>query len=142
MSTKQLYDAALGDSDKSFIVPTGRRYRLLYGQITLTSTAVVGDRRIAIEIIDAASNIAYKSISGAVQAASLTNEYHLTVNQSRELAFIAGHIAVPVPQELILLPGWSFRVYDTVAVDPAADDMIVNLVIDERSMTRADPDSG
>jgi hypothetical protein len=93
-------------------------------------------------VLDDAAKLAFKSIAGAVQAESLTREYHIAPNQSRETGFINGHILIPIPPELILLPGWSIRVYDSIAVDPTADDLTVSLTIDDRELKRADVNAG
>lgn len=142
MASKLILDVVVDLSDKSFVVPAGRRYRLYYGQITLISTAVVGNRQMALEVQDDSANVIFRSLAGAVQAASLTREYHFAPNPVREAAFVNGQIMVPTPPELILLPGWTLRFYDTAAIDAAADDMTVAALVENRSMKRYDQNAG
>ena len=110
MNSRQLYDATLNDSDKSVVVPVDRRYKIFYGFIELITTAVVGNRQIAIEIIDASANVIFRSLAGAVQAESTTREYHFSPNVVREAAFVNNQILIPIPPDLILLPGWTYRI--------------------------------
>lgn len=142
MSSLHILEEALNDSDKSFVVPTGNRYLFHYGQITLISTATAGNRQMALEITDDSAKLVFRSLAGAVQVASLTREYHFAPNVDREAAFVNGQIMVPVPPKLIMLPGWTMRFYDTAAIDAAADDMTVSVLVDNRELTRADQESG
>lgn len=142
MATRNLYDAVADDSDKPIVVPAGRRYKLLYGMVTLVSTAVVGNRQMALEIIDDSANVVFRSLAGAVQTASLTREYHFAPNPVREAAFVAGQIMVPIPPDLIILPGWTLRLYDSAAIDAAADDMTVSMTIDDSDIKYSDGNAG
>jgi hypothetical protein len=142
MSSKLILDQVLNDSDKPFVVPAGQRYKIRYGQVTLISTATVGNRQMALEIQDDAANVVFRSLAGAVQAESLTREYHFAPNPVRESAFVNGQIMVPIPPDLILLPAWTMRLYDTAAIDAAADDMTVAMMIEDRELIRADVNAG
>lgn len=142
MSTLYILDEALNDSDKPFVVPTGNRYLFHYGQVTLISSAVVGNRQMALEIQDAAAKVVFRSLAGAIQAENLTREYHFTPDVSREAAFVSGQIMVPVPPKLIMPPGWTMRFYDTAAIDAAADDMTVAVVVDNRDFNEANQMQG
>lgn len=142
MGTRNILDETLNDSDKSFIVTAGRRYRLYYAMVTLVTTATIGNRQLALEIQDGSAKVMFRSLAGAVQAASLTREYHFATNPVREAAFVNGQIMVPFPDDFIILPGWTIRVYDTAAIDAAADDMTVSMIFDDRDMNRFDPDAG
>ncbi len=142
MASKLILDVTADLSDKSFVVPGGRRYKLYYGQITLISTAVAGNRQMALEVKDDSANVIFRSLAGAVQAASLTREYHFAPNPVREAAFVNGQIMVPTPPDLILLPGWTLRFYDTAAIDAAADDMTVAALVENRDMNLFDENAG
>lgn len=142
MASKQIYDAAADSSDKEWVVPDGRRYRIFYGSVILVSTATVGNRQMALEIQDDSANVVFRSLAGAVQAASLTREYHFAPNPVREAAFVNTQIMAPIPPKLILLPGWTIRLYDTASIDAAADDMTVSLLIEDRDMNRKDENQG
>lgn len=142
MASKLILDVIADLSDKSFVVPAGRRYKLYYGQITLVSTAVAGNRQMALEVQDDSANVIFRSLAGAVQAASLSREYHFAPNPVREAAFVNGQIMVPTPPDLILLPGWTLRFYDTAAIDAAADDMDVAALVENQAINRLDGSAG
>jgi len=142
MSSRQIYDAVTNDSDKTVLVPADKRYRLMYGFIELITTITVGNRQVALEIIDASANVIFRSLAGAVQAANTTREYHFSPNVVREAAFISNQILIPIPPELILLPGWSYRIYDTAAIAAAADDMTTSFLIEDRDLNKFDPQAG
>lgn len=138
MGSLYILDETADDSDKSFVVPAERRYVLRYGQVTLISTATAGNRQMALEIQDDAANVVFRSLAGAVQAASVTREYHFTPDVAREAAFVADQIMVPIPPKLVMLPGWTMRFYDVTPVDPAADDMTVAMMLDNSALIQAD----
>jgi len=142
MSSRQIYDAVTNDSDKTVLVPADKRYRLMYGFIELITTITVGNRQVALEIIDPTPKDIFRSIAGAVQAANTTPEYHFSPNVVREAAFISNQILIPIPPELILLPGWSYRIYDTAAIAAAADDMTTSFLIEDRDLNKFDPQAG
>jgi len=142
MGTRHILDEVADDSDKTIVVAADRRLKLYYGQVTLVSTGSAGNRQMALEVLDDSAKLVYRSLAGATQAASLTREYHFGPNAVRESAFVNGQIMVPTPPDLILIPGWTLRIYDTAAIDAAADDMTVSLVIDDREMRRFDIDAG
>ena len=121
------YDASANDSDKTFIVPTNTRWLINWIHIALVTTATVGNRQIKLEILDAADNVRMDSHAGVVQAASLTRHYEYMKGIFREAAFIDDAIQVPLPTDLAIPAGWKVRVYDSAAVDAAADDMTVSI---------------
>lgn len=142
MSSKHIFDDAVDDSDKSFVVGTGRRQKVYFGQVTLVTSAAAGNRQMALEVQDDSANLVFRSLAGAVQAASLTREYHFAPNPVREAAFVNGQIMVPIPPDLILLPGWTLRLYDTAAVAAAADDMTVSFLVDDNNIVLMDQSAG
>lgn len=142
MSTRHIFDDAPNDSDKSIVVPEDKRYRVLYGSITLTTSAIGGNRQFDMEVTNENSNVVFHSIAGVNQTASSTKEYHLSPNVSRDLAFIDVHLDIPIPTELILLPGWTIRLHDSATIDPTGDDMTICIVIEDRELNKFDPQAG
>lgn len=142
MSTILLQDLLDNDSDKSFVVPAGVRYHVYYGSVIYVSTAVAGNRLIALEVLDGSSNHIFHSIAGSVQAASGTREYMFQPTGTPETTFRDDHIVVPIPEKLIILPGWTLRIHDENEIDLAADDMEVNFVVDSRELNRFDENAG
>lgn len=122
-------DAALNDSDKSWTVPAGEYWKILSLRAVLISTATAGNRQMCIEITDG-TNVILRIIPGGNQAASLTRNYNFAIGMAHLTAFIdTTHITSPLPSELILLPGYTIRVYDKAAVDAAADDLSIYMMV-------------
>lgn len=124
-----LTDANLNDSDKSFTVPTGYVYEVLYAQVALTTTSTVGNRQMAMEILDDSDTVIMIINAGAVQSASTTRQYNFMQGVPRETSFITNSMNVAIPDEFIALPGYKIRIVDTAAIDAAADDMTIYLMV-------------
>lgn len=120
-----IFDAAANDSDKSYTVPDGEMWKLLYANIKLVTTATVGNRQIRMSVLDADANEVGYISAGAAQAASLTRNYGFMQGIYRETAFVDGMIQVPIPMDLYLPAGYTVRFYDSAAIAAAADDMTV-----------------
>lgn len=74
--------------------------------------------------------------AGAVQAASLTRYYQFGQGLDYLSAFTGDGgdwICCPLPR-MNLLAGWIVRVYDHEARDAAADDMVVQIIRNMRSV--------
>lgn len=117
-------DAAANDSDKTILtVPAGKIAEIRSLSVALTSTATVGNRNILIEIGDG-TNVVGRYTVNVNQAASLTYYYDFTPGMTRFAT--APYLQNNIPAS-ILLAGYTVRVYDSAAVDAAADDMTVVL---------------
>jgi hypothetical protein len=124
------------DSDKSFTVPANEEWELTGVWVELISTATAGDRQVTVEIQDSSNDVIAQIQAGAVQAASLTRYYQFGKGMDTLSAFTgdAGDwISVSLPH-MPLLAGWIVRVWDKEARDAAADDMVVQLVRNMRSV--------
>lgn len=122
-------EATANDSDKSWTVPAGEYWKILSLLAVLVTTAVAGTRQLCIEITDG-TNVIFRIIPGGTQAASLTRNYNFAVGMTHLSAFIdTTHITSPLPSELVLLPGYVIRVYDKAAVDAAADDLSLYMMV-------------
>lgn len=122
-------DAVANDSDKTFIVPTGQQWRLksLYAQ--LVSTANAGNRQMDVLVTDGDDNPVAKFVAGAVQAESLTREYLFAPQQPQETGFTNGLMLRALAGDLVLPAGYKIRVYDSAAIDAAADDLTVRFLV-------------
>lgn len=128
-------DEALNDSDKTLTVPAGVEWKVKQIWIEFTSTAVVGNRQLEIQIQDGAADVICEVKVGAVQAASLTRYYHLSSHAADLAAFRdTDWLMTPIP-EWVLPAGYVIRIWDNAAVDAALDDMILQLRIDIRGTT-------
>ncbi len=130
---KAIIDTATNDSDKTFTVPSGKQWKFLYGFIDFTTTATVGDRQIIILITDGTGNI-WRIEALNVQAASLTERYNMQSGGTSVTEDVALTHVIPLPSIAILGSGFTIRILDSAAVDPAADDMLIRLVVEERDL--------
>ena len=67
---KTASDVALNDSDKSFTVPTGKRWIVNTIWVELTATATGGNRQMVVEVQSAAGDVLLQVRAGAVIAAT------------------------------------------------------------------------
>lgn len=127
----QQSDAAANDSDKTFTVPTGKAWRLLAASARLATTATVGNRQLDVLVTDAADNLLMKYQAGAVQAASLSRDYHFAPQHPQETGFTNGVMLRALAGDLVIPAGFKVRVFDSAAIDAAADDLTVRLLVEE-----------
>lgn len=130
---QQQADAALNDSDKTSVVPAGKQWHVRGIGVRLVTTATVGNRQLDVYITDDADNLLAKYVSGSVQAASLTRDYVFAPGQPNDTAFVNAAMVRALAAGLVLLAGYKVRVFDSAAIDAAADDMTVRLLIEEWS---------
>lgn len=134
---KWVYDATTNDSDKSFTVPTGKRWDMREVHAELTATATVGNRQLAVIITDGTNTImtAIKTSNVAATQTGVTNLYfgngpsNNTTNTNNPL-LSTGTPTVGYGMTVsntMLLAGYVIRAYDFNAVDAAADDLTVVL---------------
>ena len=122
------------DSDKSFTVPTGKRWIVNSIYVELTSTATVGNRQLEITVNSAASAdvLSIAARAGAVQAASLTRYYTFATGVADLTSFRdTDFLTTPLGAPLEMDAGEVLRVRDKgptgTGIDAAADDMIVHV---------------
>ena len=122
------------DSDKSFTVTASEEWEIQSVWVELITTAVVGDRQMVVEIQDASADVIGQFRAGIVQAASLTRYYMFAPNVEGLTAFRdTDYLCTPITP-LCLPASYVIRVYDVTAVDAAADDMVVQMMIKKRKL--------
>jgi hypothetical protein len=126
-------DVAADDSDKTLTVPAGKQWHVRSIGARLVSTGTVGNRQLDVLITDGSDNLLIKLAAGAVQAASLTRDYTFAPGLPNDTAFANGAMARALPLNLVLPAGYKVRVYDSAAVDAAADDLTVRALVEEWS---------
>jgi len=126
-------DVTANDSDKSFTVTADYEWILQSIFVDITTTATVGNRQITVEIQDDSANVIAIIKAGTVQAASL-QRYYTFAPQLPDLTGFrdTSFLETPLP-ELILDEAYVVRVYDSAAVDAAADDMDVFITVKRRA---------
>jgi len=127
----QQSDAALNDSDKTLTVPSGKAWGLRSLYAKLISTATVGNRQLDVLLTDGSDNIIAKFVAGAVQAASLTREYICAPQHPQETGFTTGVMLRALAGECVLPAGYKVRIFDSAAIDAAADDLTIRLLVEE-----------
>ena|SRR3990172_884194 len=127
----QVADVALNDSDKTLTVPAGKEWRLQFLRIGLVTTATVGTRNIRVTIKDDGGNTLWQRDFPATQAASLTRTYLLAADMPNDAGFDSAGI-IRMEQSAFVLPAaYAIQVLDFNAVDAAADDMTLRLLVEE-----------
>ncbi len=119
-------DAALNDSDKTVTVPLDEEWDVLSVFVELISTVNAGNRQMEVEFLTANGDIMGKIPAGAVQIASLTRTYSFAPNVANQAAFVGANLTTALPR-MLLGPGQGIRVFDSAAIDAAADDMTVRI---------------
>lgn len=119
-------DVAEDDSDKIVTVPDGERWELLGVYANLTTTATVGDRQVEIQIATAIG-VLIRLVFGEVQAASVSDKLYAAALGLTTEAHVAGEMIFVRLPYVQLVAGDTVRVFDSAAVDAAADDLIVQV---------------
>ena len=121
-------DEAANDSDKTFTVAAGEYWEFLSIWIELITTATATVRQIELEWGDG-GDIIGRLQAGVTQDASLTNNY-LFAPGLPDLTSLRDSLFLMTPMPKIILPaGFTLRVFDNNAVDAAADDMVVQAMV-------------
>lgn len=127
------YTDTANDSDWSFTVPAGKIWDVKYLLFAINCTATVGNRVLLITISNGTNlvwtgtksgNIA-ATLYGAVSAAPTLDETSTTKASIHSLSanYTAWQTDV-LPCPCLLPAGYVVRMYDTAAIDAAADDCI------------------
>jgi hypothetical protein len=125
-------DVAANDSDKTFTVPALTQWRIKSIWCDFTSSAGVGNRQMTIEIQDGAANVLGRVKAGIVQAASLTRYYLFAPHVTELTAFRDTSYLTTIMPEWTLPTTYVVRVWDSAAIDAAADDLIIRMLIESR----------
>lgn len=125
---------AADDSDKSFTVPASTVWEIVNIWIEYTSSADVGNRLLMVELMDDAADVIGRFTAGIVQAASLTRYYTFAPGVPDLTAFRnTSYLSNPMP--IIRLPAsYVIRICDSAAIAAAADDMIVQMLVNVKSV--------
>lgn len=132
---KFVIDNTANDSDKTFTVPTGKRWFVTCAKAYLVTTATVGNRVLAVQFRNA-SDLPIHWVASSAVAASKTALVSLIAggpfssSASGRPDSPGNNVdvanAYPLPGPGVWLPaGYYIRAWDTAAVDAAADDLSV-----------------
>lgn len=120
------------DSDKTFTVPASTEWIVKWLWVELTSSVTAGNRQLCVQILDDAADVIAEIRAGAVQAASLTRYYTFSPHVTELTSFRDTDYLSTIMPEWRLPTGYGLRIYDKAAIDAAADDMVVQMMVDAR----------
>lgn len=125
-------DVAANDSTKDFTVPAGKIWHILHAFVTLVTTATVGNRLVTLSVYKADGTTCVARFRSVAQAASLTKEYMYAPGlNTAEFATIQNAL----PDDMPIPAGYIVRIADDSAVDAAADDLSIQMFVDESDVT-------
>lgn len=132
-NTYVVADEAANDSDKTITVPAGKRWKIKSIRVELTTTADAGNRQLDILFTDSADDVIFDCKALNVQIASQTEIYHAipTTSLGDSLETVAGRHWLGFPLNTILIGGDKIRIYDSAAIQAAADDMVIQMMVEE-----------
>lgn len=126
-------DEAANDSDKTFVVTASYEWKIQWIWVEFTSTATGGNRQLVVEIQDPSNDVIFQMRAGIVQADTILRYYLFAPMGAEIVAFRdTDFLYVPMPPAIHLPASYIVRVYDSKAIDAAADDMIIQMMVQER----------
>ncbi len=121
-------EEAVDDSDKTLDydadVSEGKRLEVLGVRIEFVATATVGTRLIELRVADSGSDLIQTVGFAVTVTASQSKNFQASVGVVERSGTPNYEI---LPAGLVLLPGQTFQILDTAAIDAAADDMTVHV---------------
>ncbi len=114
-------DEAVDDSDKVLTVSANKEWKIRSVRVEIIATATAGTRQMELQIRDGAADILWSALGGtATQGVTLIEQYGYGD---------AADILIP---EFFLPAGFDVHIFDNAAIDAAADDMVIQMLIEER----------
>lgn len=115
-------------SDKTFTIPAGMEWQILWIWVELTTTATSGLRQLEIQIQDSDSVPIGQFQTGVTQSAGLTYKYLFGIGLPDLTTVRDGNnLMTPLPAGTFLAESQKIRIWDNKAIDASADDMFVRL---------------
>lgn len=119
---------------KEIEVPADTFWQLLYGQIQMVTTATVGDRHLMLAFRNPSAFTVFSVKGLTVQSASKNWNYPVMPQGILPNDYIADHHVLPIPAYALLGAGWTIAIVETQGVDEDADDIFVELVVNQVSV--------
>lgn len=131
--TRWIKDVATNDSNKSLTVPAGRKWQILSIRIEFTATATVGNRILEVRYCDEDNS---DTIFASELAAAITASQAMVLNLFPGATVVAptdgdNQGTQPIPEGIFLGESDYVQIIDSAAVDAAADDMVVHMLVRE-----------
>jgi len=127
-------DEALNNSDKTITVPANEIWKIIWIHAELITTDVVGNRVLNAFIRDPTDDEIYRARATSAQAASTTYYYEFIPGYSQNTQSTVEDVLLrlALPPDTVLPPSFDIRIFDSSAVDPNADDLIVQIMVKKR----------
>lgn len=135
-TTMSTYDNSSNDSDKTFTVPDNKLWIMDLVRASLKATSTNGTRQFRLQVYDTSSNMVYRGgripIVADETGGILLQPQMTHTSDSRNESFSAGGTTDTLPR--YIPAGYDVRIWDSEAVDAAADDVTVTLLYQEVSV--------
>ena len=122
--------------DKTFSVPAGEDWHVMWIWVEYLSDANAGTRQIRVDVRDSADDVIMSFVPGATQIESLQRYYLFAPGNADLTAFRdTDYLSTPIPPTLILPELFDIRIYDQAVVtggDTAGEDAIVQMMVMNR----------
>lgn len=124
-------DTSLKDSDKKFTCGGAEYWHVQGLFVTLTTTASAGNRVLVVEIQDTADAVISQIRAVPVQVASKAYYYHISPGALPADSAVrdTDYIAMNMPANWYLRPGYDIRIYDESATAADSDQMDVKMMV-------------
>jgi hypothetical protein len=120
-------------------VPAGKIWKVLWGHVSITNTATVGNRQYLFNIVGTAltptstvNTSFWVAADTSVMAASTSRTINLHTG-STDSSATASRVFIPLPSRCVLYEGMGIQMVDSNNVDPA-DSVSFRMVVIEQSM--------
>lgn len=128
-------DEAANDSDKTLTVPASTEWEVLTIWLEFATTGTATVRQMVVEFQDDSGDVIFQMRAGATQDVSLTYYYAFGQAFGAEITSVRDSDFLYMPLPKIILPaGYKIRIYDNNAVDAAADDLNIQMLVNARSV--------
>jgi len=126
-------DSTANDNEKTWTIPSGKKWKILYGCVRYASTATVGNRLLRVEIKDASGNMVWDASAVNAQTASSTEDYSLGTGITRPTEDHGSYHFIPLPADCTILEDFVLEISDQNNVD-SNDDMVVQFIYEVSDM--------
>jgi len=128
----KLLDAVQNNNTKGWVVPSGKKWKFLYGICSYTSNATAGNREFRFEVLDE-DNFFVLSVSASAQTASTTEEYNIIPGSKDVSEIVAGRHHLGIPNNSIFLEGCIVWFYDFASIS-ATDNLAILFYVEETDL--------
>lgn len=122
-------DKTANDSDKEITVGSNEIWEILWIWVELATTATVGNRQITLEFRDDSDDVILQIKALNTQPEDGSEEYLFSPNGQEAKETTAGKHFIPIPPKVLLPAGYDVHIYDSAAIDAAADDMVIQMMV-------------